>query len=55
VNNLKGSEIIKNAWWKSGYSWFPIGNGVATGEVIKTAEAADIAPGDDGVKGNADN
>ncbi len=53
VNDLKvrGLEIIKNAWRKSGYSWFPIGDGVAAGEVVVTAEA-DVAPGDKGIEGN---
>jgi hypothetical protein len=53
MNYLKGLEIIKNAWQKSGYSWFPIGNGVAAGEVVETAET-DIGPGDDGIEGNAE-
>ncbi len=53
MNNLKGLEIVKNAWRKLGYSWFPIGDGVAAGEVVKTAEA-DVVSGDDGVEGNTD-
>ena len=53
VNDLKGLEIVKNAWRKLGYSWFPIGNGVAAGEVVETAKA-DVVPGDDGVEGNAE-
>ena len=51
--DLKGSEIIKNAWRKSGYSWFPMGNGVAAGEVVETAEAGCV-PGDKSIEGNAD-
>ena len=53
VNDLKGLEIVKNAWRKLGYSWFPIGDGVAAGEVVETAKA-DVVPGDDGVEGNTD-
>ena len=53
VNDLKGSEIVRNVWQKSGYSWFPISNGVAAGGVVETAEA-DVASGDNGVEGNAD-
>ena len=34
------------------YSWFPIGDGVAVGEVVKTDEA-DVAPGDNGLESNA--
>jgi hypothetical protein len=54
VNDLKGLEIIKNAWRKSGYSWFSNCDGVAAVEVVETAEAG-VAPGDDCVEGNADN
>ena len=35
VNNLKGSGIIKHAWRKSGYSWFPIGDGVQRGRSLR--------------------
>ena len=59
VNNLKESEIIINAWQKLGFSWFPIGNGVAAWEVDTTAEV-DVAQGDkegvedNGFEGNSD-